>query len=82
MSSGIGYVTVRELARKGAKVYLGARSETRATDAIRRLKDEGIGKGSVEFFQVNLASIREVKQAADGFLLKEEKLDILGELQV
>jgi len=72
-------VTIRELARKGAKVYMGARSENRALDAIRKLKDEGIGSGSVEFLRVDLASIKSAKKAADEFLLKENQLDILGE---
>jgi NAD(P)-dependent dehydrogenase (short-subunit alcohol dehydrogenase family) len=78
-SGGIGYYTVRELARKGAKVYLGARSETRANDALRKLKEEGIGNGQVEFLKVDLVSIRDSKRAAEEFLSKEDKLDILSQ---
>src|ERR1044072_3372451 len=39
-NSGIGYVTARELARRGARVLLACRSEARGTGAGERLLAE------------------------------------------
>lgn len=36
-SSGVGFQTALQLAKRGAKVYLGCRSEARAKDAIGRM---------------------------------------------
>jgi NAD(P)-dependent dehydrogenase (short-subunit alcohol dehydrogenase family) len=71
---------VRELARKGAKVYIGARSETGANDAIKKLRDEGIGSGSVHFLKVDLVSVHDTKRAAEELLSKEDKLHLLSKL--
>lgn len=39
-NSGIGYITARELARKGARVVLACRSEARGTAALQRLRSK------------------------------------------
>jgi len=76
-NTGIGYHTVKFLARKGAKVYLGARNEAKAMAALAELEKEGIGHGQVEFLNVNFGDPRWAKTAAEGFLTKESRLDIL-----
>ncbi|KAG8892115.1 hypothetical protein FRB99_002941, partial [Tulasnella sp. 403] len=77
-NSGIGYESVKHLAKHGAKVYLAARSEERATAAIQKLREEGaLQKGSVEFLKVDLASLRDVRRAADELVKKEQHLHIL-----
>lgn len=78
ISTGIGYHTVKFLARKGAKVYLGARSEVKAKLAIAALEQEGLGSGVVVWLDVNLSDPRWAKKAAEEFLKREKRLDILS----
>ncbi|KDR78574.1 hypothetical protein GALMADRAFT_277971 [Galerina marginata CBS 339.88] len=83
-NTGVGYGTVQLLVHKGAKVYLAARNEQRALDAIQELRKEfettdsqpGSG-GSVEWLQLDLSSPRLAKKSAEEFLRKETRLDIL-----
>ncbi|KDQ62504.1 hypothetical protein JAAARDRAFT_30409 [Jaapia argillacea MUCL 33604] len=78
-NAGIGFKTVRHLARKGAKVYLAARNEARATAAIAELEAEGFGegKGQVVWLKLDLADPRLAKSAAEDFMSHESRLDIL-----
>ncbi|KAH7916755.1 NAD(P)-binding protein [Hygrophoropsis aurantiaca] len=78
-SAGIGYSTVKHLARHGAKVYMAARSETRAKEAIEKLVAEGLGPGNgkVIFLQLDLADPRNAKKAAEELMCKENRLDVL-----
>lgn len=80
-SRGIGYGTVLHLARSGAKVYIAARDERSATTAIEQLKKGGLGPGHGEvlFLKLDLLDMRATKKAAEEFLAKETRLDILGE---
>jgi NADP-dependent 3-hydroxy acid dehydrogenase YdfG len=65
-------------ARKGAKVYLAARSPEKAKVAIQQLRKEKL-KGKVEFLYLDLKDPKAVKAAAKKFLEEEDRLDILGE---
>ncbi|CAN8103585.1 unnamed protein product [Discula destructiva] len=78
-NAGIGYYTVKQLAAKGAKVYLGARSESRATEAIRKLLQDNpsIPKENLVWLRLDLSSQSQTVEAAKEFLLKEDRLDIL-----
>lgn len=69
---------MKHLARKGAKVYLAARDEGKATRAIETLKEEGISPGEVVWLQLDLSDPRLAKKAAEEFISKEDRLDILG----
>ena len=64
----------------GAKVYLAARNESRANEAIKKLMAEGLGPGNGEivWLKLDLSDIRGTKLAAEDFLRKEKRLDILG----
>ncbi|KZP08211.1 NAD(P)-binding protein [Athelia psychrophila] len=81
-NSGIGFQTVKQLARRGAKVYLGARSESKAKDAIQRLHDEGLGPnpGEIIWLNLDLTYPSKAKQAAEYILAREKRLDILDGL--
>ncbi|KAJ6559123.1 NAD(P)-binding protein [Mycena vulgaris] len=74
---GIGYSTVKFLAQRGAKVYLAARNESKATGAIARLEHDGLGSGQVTFLKLDLADPRLAKKSAQEYLKKETRLDIL-----
>ncbi|EEB91739.1 hypothetical protein MPER_09854 [Moniliophthora perniciosa FA553] len=76
---GTGYATIQHLLRGGAKVYMGARDEKKAKEAIEKLKkDESWkGKGEVSWLKLNLSDPREAKKAAEDFTTKEKRLDVL-----
>ncbi|KAG8997606.1 hypothetical protein FRB93_014064 [Tulasnella sp. JGI-2019a] len=80
-NTGIGYETVAQLVKHGAKVYMGARSESRATGAMARLKADGYldspDAGEVIWLEVDLSTPAQAKRAAQEFMRREMRLDIL-----
>ncbi|KAG9018409.1 hypothetical protein FRB93_000112 [Tulasnella sp. JGI-2019a] len=80
-NAGIGYETVKRLAMKGAKVYMGARNASRAAAAIAQLKAEGAlggaGGGQVEWLHLDLIVPSTTRDGAEDFLKRENRLDIL-----
>ena len=79
-SSGIGLYIALHLVRRGAKVYLAARSEEKAAHAIARMEREGLGEHPGEFIwlPIDLTDPNRAKAAAEWFIKREYKLDILG----
>lgn len=71
-NSGLGYVTARELARKGARVVLACRSEARGRDAVERLLGELPG-ADVELRRLDLGDLASVREFAPRY----ERLDLL-----
>ncbi|KAF2814348.1 NAD(P)-binding protein [Mytilinidion resinicola] len=78
-NAGIGYEITAGLARKGAKVYLGARNKVKAEAAIERLHTENptISQGSLIYLPLDLAELNEVVTATDTVIANEQRLDIL-----
>ncbi|KJA26759.1 hypothetical protein HYPSUDRAFT_1029410 [Hypholoma sublateritium FD-334 SS-4] len=76
-NTGIGYATAKHLARKGAKVFVGSRSEERGKNAVTKLQEEGIGSGEVIYLHVDIGTPELAKKSAEGFLGKETRLDVL-----
>lgn len=64
-NAGFGKETVCALLRKNAKVYMASRNRSRARPAIADLKEK-TGKEAI-FLQLDLASLRSVKEAAENF---------------
>ncbi|MET8028769.1 oxidoreductase [Streptomyces avermitilis] len=62
-NSGLGYVTARELARRGARVLLACRSEPRGTEAGDRLVAEVPG-ADVNFVRLDLGDLDSVREFA------------------
>ncbi|KAG2095897.1 uncharacterized protein F5147DRAFT_840085 [Suillus discolor] len=81
-NAGIGYSTVKHLARHGAKVYMAARNQSRAEEAIAQLKAEGLGPGNgdVIWLELDLKDPRNAKKAAEVFMKQENRLDVLSQL--
>jgi len=75
-NSGLGYETVLQLARKGARVLMAARDRARGTAALERLAAEAPGS-QAELAQIDLADLTSVERFADGFLAGGEDLDVL-----
>ncbi|KOT80139.1 short-chain dehydrogenase [Streptomyces rimosus subsp. pseudoverticillatus] len=76
-NSGIGYVTARELARRGARVVLACRNESRGHTALARLRSE-VPAAEAEFRQLDLADLKSVRAFAAGLDdFDGERLDLL-----
>lgn len=75
-TSGIGEVTARELAAKGATVIVVGRSEARARETVDAIR-KATGSESVSALIADLSSRRDVATLADQFLAKHDRLDVL-----
>ncbi|KAK3583185.1 hypothetical protein CHS0354_025704 [Potamilus streckersoni] len=75
-NAGIGKETAIDLARRGARVILGCRSEDRARAAVRDIIAK-TGNSKVVFYILDLADLDSVRQFAATVLEKESRLDIL-----
>ncbi|KAJ7438006.1 NAD(P)-binding protein [Mycena galericulata] len=71
---GIGYETVKALL-KNATVYLAARSPAKGNAAIAELETET--KKRAKLLELDLADLKSVRRAAEAFLARESRLDIL-----
>ncbi|KAI0821633.1 NAD-P-binding protein [Trametes gibbosa] len=78
-NAGVGFAAIQYFARHGAKVYMAARNEQRAKAAIQRLQASGLGPGNGEviWLKLELSDPREIMRAAEDFMQKEKRLDIL-----
>jgi NAD(P)-dependent dehydrogenase (short-subunit alcohol dehydrogenase family) len=65
-NSGLGYVTARELARKGARVVLACRSEARGNEAGDRMAAE-VPDAHIEFGRLDLGDLDSVQDFAGSF---------------
>jgi NAD(P)-dependent dehydrogenase (short-subunit alcohol dehydrogenase family) len=75
-NSGIGRVTARELARRGARVVLACRSRERTEAALDETRRAG-GDQSARFLELNLASFDSVRRAAAELLAGPEPIQVL-----
>ncbi len=66
-NSGIGLATIRQLCRQGAHVVLACRRVSEGNRVRESLRGEGL-KGSIEVMELNLASLRSVREFAQAFL--------------
>ena len=74
-NTGIGFETARVLARRGARVLLGCRSEERAAGAIARINAES-PEADLEFLPLDQADLASVRAAAER-AAAEPRLDVL-----
>ena len=73
-NGGLGYVTARELARKGARVVLACRSEARGKEAVERLALE-VPHAVVELARLDLGDLASVREFAAA--RSDGRLDLL-----
>uniref|UniRef100_A0A667WP84 Dehydrogenase/reductase (SDR family) member 13b.1 n=1 Tax=Myripristis murdjan TaxID=586833 RepID=A0A667WP84_9TELE len=75
-NTGIGKTTAIDLAKRGARVILACRSQQRGEAALAEVKRES-GSSQVVFMQLDLASLKSVRDFAETFLRTEPRLDLL-----
>jgi dehydrogenase/reductase SDR family member 12 len=75
-NSGIGLAVARQLARRGASVYLLVRNMERGTAAQARISEEA-GHSRVYVEAIDLSSIATVRACADRIKAQTQRLDIL-----
>ena len=73
---GLGYEAAKEFARKGARTVLACRSVDKAQAALDQIKQE-IPGAHVETLQLDLASLASVRDFAQAFKSRYDRLDIL-----
>ncbi|KAI0862703.1 putative estradiol 17 beta-dehydrogenase [Xylaria cubensis] len=77
-TSGIGKEVATLLYKKNAKVYVGARSETKAQQVFKDIKELAPSStGSLVYFHLDLSDLGNVKAAAENFLAQESSLHTL-----
>jgi NAD(P)-dependent dehydrogenase (short-subunit alcohol dehydrogenase family) len=75
-NSGLGYVTARELARKGARVVIACRNDTRGKEAVARII-AAVPDADVDLRLLDLASLKEIRGFADGVASSYPRVDLL-----
>ncbi|KAK7694262.1 hypothetical protein QCA50_001442 [Cerrena zonata] len=78
-TAGIGFWNAAHLSKRGAKVYIAARNESKATGAISRIEawNPSPNRGPILFHKLELDDPRDAKKSAEAFLARESRLDIL-----
>lgn len=88
-NTGLGKETILQLARHNpARIYLAARNERKAENAIRSIKQQlsasesaaaaaAANEVDIQFLQLDLSSFPSISQAAQTFLQHNTRLDIL-----
>lgn len=75
-NAGIGKATAIDLAFKGAEVIITARSESKAQEAVKEIR-QASGSDSVSYLLLDLSSQHDVRNAAQVFKAKYDRLDVL-----
>jgi NAD(P)-dependent dehydrogenase (short-subunit alcohol dehydrogenase family) len=75
-TSGIGAVTARELARRGAAVVLVGRDPAKCSAAVAQIQHQ-TGNTGVEALLADLSSQRQVRELARQFRARHGRLDVL-----
>jgi NAD(P)-dependent dehydrogenase (short-subunit alcohol dehydrogenase family) len=75
-NAGLGLATVRELARKGARVILACRNLEKAAKAVEIIRGD-TPDASLEVSRIDLGDLGSVHEFADRFAREHERLDVL-----
>jgi NAD(P)-dependent dehydrogenase (short-subunit alcohol dehydrogenase family) len=73
-TSGIGLETARALAKKGARVVVGAREARRGQAVVGEIT---AGGGRAELLEIDMASFESIRKAADHLSAAHSSLDVL-----
>lgn len=72
-NKGIGFEVVRQLARQGFRVFLGARNAKAGRDAAEKLSAEG----DVVFLEIDVSNEKSIRAAAEELSGQSDHLDVL-----
>ncbi len=75
-NSGLGLETALGLAEAGAHVILSCRSQVKADQAMNTIRSQ-VGDASLEYLELDLASLDSVRHAAQQVLERHSQLDLL-----
>ncbi|MFI9387885.1 oxidoreductase [Kutzneria sp. NPDC052558] len=75
-NGGLGLVTAKQLAAKGAHVVMAVRNQKKAAAAVDQIRAT-VPDASLELVALDLSSQASVKQAADTVLAAHDRLDLL-----
>lgn len=73
-NSGIGLETARELARRGARVLVGARDAAKGQAVVTEITSAG---GKADLLRIDMASFQSIRDAAAVVAASHPKLDVL-----
>jgi NAD(P)-dependent dehydrogenase (short-subunit alcohol dehydrogenase family) len=84
-NKGIGFEVVRQLARKGFHVFLGARNPDAGEAAVQKLKREAeqensrenIRRGAITVLKIDVSKPDSIRRAAEEFSRTSDRLDAL-----
>ena len=78
-NKGIGFEVVRQLARKGFHVFLGARDEKAGNAAVEKLHRENTARSGITaaFLKIDVSDPDSIRSAAEEFSKKSDRLDTL-----
>jgi NAD(P)-dependent dehydrogenase (short-subunit alcohol dehydrogenase family) len=78
-NKGIGFEVVRQLAREGFRVFLGARNEEAGRTATEKLNNEGEKEDydGIAFLSIDITKPDSIKRAAEEFSKHSDRLDVL-----
>lgn len=72
-NKGIGFEVVRQMARLGFRVFLGARNANAGRDAAEKLRADG----DVVFLEIDVANRESIRRAAADLFQQADRLDVL-----
>ncbi|MDX1416306.1 MAG: SDR family NAD(P)-dependent oxidoreductase, partial [Candidatus Promineifilaceae bacterium] len=75
-NSGIGYETAKALAAKGATVIMACRNRDKAHKAVDDIRRD-IPQANLEIIRIDLADLDSVRDFADQFKARHNRLDLL-----
>lgn len=73
-NKGIGFEVARQLARKGFRVFIGARKTEAGTEAATRISHED---GAAQFLEIDVSDGRSIERAAATCARATDRLDVL-----
>jgi NAD(P)-dependent dehydrogenase (short-subunit alcohol dehydrogenase family) len=76
-TGGIGLAAAEELARRGARLAIVARSDARAAEAVARIRTAGGDGSDVDVLHADLASQASVRELAAEVLARYPRVDVL-----